>query len=474
MEEKRKNDEAAIRDFLAERMDQLPQLISNLEDVLREIRSDEQAFFAIAPQDGGPTALALIRRVLNKRRLRGLNSLSQIELINTEFPLLKTGKGGFQPSADILARSCRDGRLFVIEVKQLMETERQAVTELSAYSHGLNIRLWNLARSDYAWVPICTEWRTTVRAGFANEAIWNHRPVLPMRCRVTKEHNGSLTGVALELLSLVEDVPEPLALSQFAWASFDTMTFELSRMPSAPRTIVDFMASTAARMGFSGCVLYGESTAGNSFPFPYVYAISVHNPFSAARLAAQLKLVCSDKDSGGEIEMRKHVKDNLWDWHDIDFMTMESVAEPSFTREIADDIEAEGRFEEAQTLRADASKDYLSIRNLAESSLERTTELFEEIRAHLSLFCKFEVRMPILKTIRDGGGVPITLKHISYFGLLQDVVYERVLWESNTRKNEQRSADDLAKFDALTAIGDPEYFFEFMSLMNFEHNSQTQ
>ena len=147
---KNEGDEALIRDFLAERINFLPSFVVNLQSVKKDLEKEEVAFVKISRDQGGPTAFDLIRRILAKRNLRGLESFHSLELIDTEFALLDTGKGGFQPSADILMRCPFDNKLFVVEVKRLVGTERQAVTELSAYSHGLHNRFWNLSPRDLA------------------------------------------------------------------------------------------------------------------------------------------------------------------------------------------------------------------------------------------------------------------------------------------------------------------------------------
>ena len=239
------NEESKIRDFLAKNLDLLPTLVSNLTEVRDVLEREEEEFKAI-DHPGGPRPVDLVRRTLSRRNLRGLRSFYGLEVIEIEMPLLNTGQPGFQPSADILARCYEDSRLFLIEVKRMAATEREAVTELSAYTHGLNARIWNLTQSDYAWIPISSEWRTTVRAAFANEVIFANRPVLPMLCEVTQSETGAVTSVGLKLISLLQDVDEPTACAQFAWSCFDTLAFELQKEPAEPRALLEFISACAA------------------------------------------------------------------------------------------------------------------------------------------------------------------------------------------------------------------------------------
>ena len=467
-----RQEEALIRDFLAARLDHFADLIDNLRAVRDALDAEEQRFGSIRADNGGPSAAQLIRRVLAKRHLRGLGSINSIELIDTEFGLLRTGKSGFQPSADILARNPIDNRLFLIEVKQLVGTERESVTELSAYSQGLLIRFWNLSAADQTWIPICTEWRTTVRAAFANEALWQNRSVLPMLCKVKKSPKGVVKEVKLELLSLLDDIEEPTALAQFGWYCFDTIALEFHEEPSDPSALANYLATTAARFGFSGCVLYGESLAGKAFPDPYVFAIAIQNPFSAALKARQLKIVRDDKDHGGLAKMRREVKEPIWDLFDIDFSTMMDRESPTVLLAAADQQEGQGNHELASQLRAEAQEEYHSVQEMADASRSRDFAFMEEVRANLRPFCSFRMSTPSLKGLFSQG-IPVLLDHVSYFGLMQEVVYERLYWEVLNAEGEDGPVTGDIKGGPMGAIESPQFFFDFMELMNFEHGLQS-
>ena len=215
--------EDLIRDYLAERIADLPSLVRNVEEVREDLRRREEVFFRIDPREGGPSAHDLLRRIIARRNLVGLDVFRDLRLLGTEFKLLKTGLRGKQPSADILTIQNEMGVFFVPEIKQDEGAERQAVTELGAYSQGLQNRFWGLCPADHVWMPISTEWRTTVRAGFANEIVWGNRAILPMRCQVAygKDEEGNLASVTdlrLELINVVDELSEKRALAQFARA----------------------------------------------------------------------------------------------------------------------------------------------------------------------------------------------------------------------------------------------------------------
>jgi hypothetical protein len=250
------------------------------------------------------------------------------------------------------------------------------------------------------------------------------------------------------------------------------MELVLSQKPSNPRTLVEFISSLAARQGFSGCVLYGESLAGKAFPYPYTYAVAVHNPFIGALKSRQLEIVRVDQHKGGPVEMRKQVKEPLWPWHDLDFKSMEDRTTPDILLEIANQAEQAGNDNEALKRRQEAEEPYLSLQDMASASRSRTTGLFEEIKARLELFCSFTVGAPSLKGFLEQT-VPVLIDHVSYFGLMQEAVYQRLQWEVlAAEEGDGPIIGDLGG-DPVHAIGSPDFFFQFMELMNFEHDCQT-
>lgn len=468
-------EEAKIRDYLAKILPSITDNISNLQQIKDELRVADASFQQISPDQGGPTALDLLRRILTRRNQKGLDSLHDLELIDTEFVLLDTGKPGFQPSADILAMCRENSRLYLFEVKQLTETERQAVTELSAYSHGLNTRIWNLGPADYAWIPVSTKWKTTVRAAFANEVLFAQRAVLPMRCETHKDANGDVDGIDLQLLSLVEDIDEPTALSQFAWECFDVTTFEMAQKPADFRTLVEFVSTFSARHGFSGVVVYGESIVGEHFPYPYIIVLAVHNPLLGTLKRRQLEIIRDSDDAvhGGLINMRKAVKDHVLDWHDIDFRTMQDRDADYVFESMARQAEEQGRIAEAEEYRKRGSEAYVSMKEMARASGNRTGALFADIIQRLEQFCDFEVGSPNFKRLFTTE-LPVLADYVSYFGLMQEAVYERLLWEAShaTSLGDGPVMGGIG-CDSLYAITSPYLFFAFMELMNYEHDSQT-
>lgn len=474
--------EDLIRDQLAATIGDLPKFVVNLDAVSRDLQRREQAFFDIPPDDGGPSAHDLLRRILLKRNLVGLNALHDLRLLGTEFKLLSTGLRGKQPSADILAINDELGVLFLPEVKQDVGAERQAAAELGAYSQGLQDRFWGLSPSDHVWIPISTEWRTTVRAAFANEVVWGNRAILPMRCKVdfTTDGDGQPTGVKnldLELLDIVGEISEERALSHFAWDCFDCVEIAISQEVGDPRAFIDFIVATASRFGLSGYVLYYEHVADRKNPYPYVFHVAASNPFRAALKERQLHTILQDDripaGRARSIQMRKDVGGGLWGWLDIDLQSGKTV-EAGTIRELAERAEDEGKPEKVKKLLAEL-EGFESVSEIASASGNRINRLFKEIRSRLELFLpRFEIGSPSSASwlydptfLRE-----YAIRHCGYFGLMGEAVYERLAYEFRKAKGGQGSVIADLGGDPIRLVSDPSFFRAFMELMNYQHDCQ--
>jgi hypothetical protein len=309
--------EAALRDYIANHIENLPELIGNLSRYRSGLEKKIQHFLADDYEDFGPLPHHLIHRILQKRARMAVTSLSCLKLVDIEVPLLSTHKAGYQPSADILAVNFEDGTLFLLEIKQAVGTEREMGTELAAYSHGLQQRLWGLAPCDHVWIPISTEWRTMPQAAIANESIFSHRIILPLRCK--NIWSGSkLLLTRLQILDLIPLLDEPLCLSLFAWDCFDCYYIAIKKAPIEPQHFLQFIASTGNRLGLSGFTLFCSSNIPGALSYDYGIIICVFNPIRGAFKRKQLELV---RKYSGKRRMRMETKNSLWHGFDFDLRT---------------------------------------------------------------------------------------------------------------------------------------------------------
>lgn len=460
-------DENAIRDWLAVNIQRLPELVTNVDQVKSILETVEQEFQE--PHDYGPPPLLLLRRIIARRMHAALDCLVEpIELIGTEVPLLSTpGVRGKKPSADLLAQNTELGCLLLVEVKRDVGPERQAVTELAAYSAGLQGRYLGLAPMDHVWVPIAVDWRQTVRAAFANEAVWARRVLLPMNATI-KSTASSVKDVALELLNLTSELDEAAALSQFAWACYDCTHVALAEKPSDPRALLGFIGSTAARLGLSGFCIYTTSNLGKAFPYPFGVVIAVHNPFRGALKQRQLMTVRDDPNHG-VIGMRKCVKHSLWDGFDIDLKTNEEGwYDPFGGGPDSPEDEAIGVAPEIEPAR--------SLEHLALASSNRHGALIGELQSRLKLMAGAELSAPSLKGLMEDGEFHLqnAFEQVGTFGLFQEAFEDRVLWECSHAKGGDGPVIGGIGTDAFAAVARWDVLIEFLELMNFQHDCQVE
>lgn len=461
-------DEIAIRDWLAANVERLPKLVTNVAQTKSTLKAVETEFHG--QHDYGPSAVLLLRRIIARRMHAALDCLTEpIDLIGTEVPLISTpGIVGRKPSADLLAQNAELGCLLLVEVKRDVGPEREAVTELAAYSSGLQGRYLGLAPMDHVWVPIAVDWRQTVIAAFANETVWARRAVLPMKASI-RSTGSTVKDVSLELLDLTSELDEAAALSQFAWDCYDCTHVALADEPGYPRALVGFVGSTAARLGLSGFCIFTRSNLGKALPYPYGVVIAAHNPFRGALKQRQLMTVRATPDHG-DIGMRKFVKKRLWDGFDIDLKT-HADAWRDLPGGGPDDPESEATPADPEIEPA------RSLEQLALASENRHRALIAELRSRLTLMADIELSAPSLKGLMDDGGFHLqnAFDQIETFGLFQEAFEDRVLWEcSHATQHGDGPVMGGIGTDAFAAVARWDVLIQFLELMNFEHDCQVE
>lgn len=455
----KKVNEAKIRDFIANRITDLRSFIMNYDEVRQRLINAENNFLQISTEEGGPTAKDLIKEIIGRRNLQGLNRLYDLKLIATEFPLLSSSKPGKKPSADLLALNQETGTLFLIEIKKSPQTERESIMELSAYTQGLQKRYWGLSSADLIWIPICTDWRLTVSEAFSYHIVWNQESILPMEALLNIV-DDKIESISLSILNLVTDFPEELALSLFSWATFDGLSINLPIRPSDPRNFVNFIVSTASRLGYSGFVLYTSSNLSNNIPYPFGFLVGTYNPFKGFLKRKQLQIV---RESTDIIEMRKHVKKPLWFGHDVDFKTGDDLWDDF--NSFLDNINNE-------------EKNTISTSELSSSSENRISPLYKELKSRLNLFVKdFEISSPDVHSLLYDKNFHLLnfVEFVAYFGIMQEAVYDRLRYEfhHSSESGDGPILGDLGG-DPLRLSSSFTFFSDFMDLMNYDHECQVR
>jgi hypothetical protein len=462
-----------LRDHINNIFYDLRDHISNFGDFEKLLAEVEGGFFELSPLNGGPGPVDIIKRIVMRHMLSSLKDFRDFDSLGTEVRLLDTGKAGKQPSADIIGIQCEMGFFVIPEVKQDRVAERQGATELAAYSQGLQDRFWGMSAIDQVWIPISTEWRKTVRAAFVNEILWAARRVVPLHCAVTFAADDSVTACNISLVSLIEDVDEPTALSQFNWQCFDSLVISFPKAIPDHQGLTGFLSATAARLGLSGFVLYSDDPQ-SKYNYPFQIVMGVHNPFLGCLKRRQLQKVLEDdriQVSDQRRAMLHQVGKGFWGWHDMDLLSGRDV-EAGVLEELAVRAEDEGRDDEARNYRQQLDE-YESLESMARASSNRINRLYEELKPRLKLFSpEFELSTPHMATLLLQKRSDYRFTHAACFGLFQEAMHERLLYEGELLKGNAAAIMAVSKLAPWVMSSNPETLFEFMDLMNFAHATQ--
>jgi hypothetical protein len=206
--------EDTIRDELATKIDPdtapLSNLIQNFDTYKNALKVSIQNFLA---KPESPGAKELFEQVTRKKQLYGLEAIPYLKIVDKEFRLLKTGKRGKKPSADILAFEPETGSLCVIEVKIDSSSERESITELSAYSQGINNRFFGFSSTDIIWLPISTEWRITTSSACAYQMLFRGSVILPLKLSI---NSTTKTIEHLDIEDVISQITSPQACALFS------------------------------------------------------------------------------------------------------------------------------------------------------------------------------------------------------------------------------------------------------------------
>lgn len=219
---------------------------------------------------------------------KGLELIEDLELIGEEFVLLQTERRvGKQPSADLLAYRLEDYCLAIIELKISNVAERQSITKLSAYNQGLQNRYRGLSALEVLWIPVSTEWRTTLVAALEFQMIWNRIMAVPLKLRYS--HNAKqtkVTSLELELFNPLSKIEETDHLSLFSYGCFDAFDYCLMEDIADKRGFTNYVATICARYKVSGFVVYHQPV---DLMYPYGFTICIYNPYKGRMHSAVAK-----------------------------------------------------------------------------------------------------------------------------------------------------------------------------------------
>ncbi len=347
----------------------------------------------------------------------------------------------------------------ILELKIGHTQERQIVTELSAYSQGLQNKFRGLSFFDFIWIPISNSWRVMPKSAIEFQMVWNKVLCLPLTL------NYSLTGqdvqsVELQCFNPSSEIGIENYISLFTYNSYDALDFYATEPISNPDALNQFISSLCSKYNISGFSLYHKP---NDLMYSYGLTICVFNPYKSYLITRFLKWI---KENEGEAKMYENIKEinASTDFWDIDFKTDE------FKEWIFSEDQMEGK-----GLKHDAfwDKDFLSVGEFANNPENNKLNLLvDELKSHLQLIAgnKFAFGYPDFKTFFKNNTKENPVEKVIYFGFFQEIINQMLRFDfeklNKTGNNKKLEAIDIN--DPLIAISDFKYLEEFMKTMNYE------
>jgi len=310
--------ESIVRDYLCENFDSFHEKISNIEEFNNEIDKQKKEIYegelSIKISD-------LIKLVLTDKISGSTKNIEYYKLINSEFQLLHTGSNrGKQPSVDMLAYNTESLNLALLELKVSNSSEREAITELSAYNLGLQNKFQGLSNLQVIWIPISTEWRVTLRSAMEYSILWKNIQALPLQLDVTLE-NEVIQNLSLKIINPIRDVHEEDYRNLFSYECFDTFEYFTRFEVKSKDGFINYVTTIFNRQNINGFIIFHNTY--RSAPYPHGFTLCIYNPYKGHLHRKMLKDILEENTDLTCDDIMKSGKLVNTNYYDIDFKTDE-------------------------------------------------------------------------------------------------------------------------------------------------------
>lgn len=236
----------------------------------------------------------------------------ELEFLGCEVPLEKASNSTIR--ADFLALPLRKTSIVVIELKKSCQTERQAFTELLAYSNHITNLFPGMCKEDVTYVLISPMDTRIVREAFLQTLIFDKRPICALVPKLSDESDIS----TLKLFPWIPSLGDIVSFTQVAFhpCNLDVckVVWEYSEevWDAPPHSSTDdrlinqlnYVASMAAQAmeqqgihGFAYCSqLWSELS--ESLPFTNSLVVVGLNPYAIASSMYSRETGREEEDSG--------------------------------------------------------------------------------------------------------------------------------------------------------------------------------
>ncbi|GAB0523027.1 hypothetical protein BT08F39_44050 [Escherichia coli] len=167
------------------------------------------------------TAQLLIKNRINSKLSNLHSKLYGLEFIGCEVPLEQNSNSTIR--ADFLAIFCDDTGLAVIELKKSEQTERQAFTELLAYSNHMTTLFPSMTKNDSVYILISPMETRIARDAVIQSLIFDNRDIIALI--PTFSDPLDITSLKLELW-----IPDQTELATFSNIAFREDNFSVCKL----------------------------------------------------------------------------------------------------------------------------------------------------------------------------------------------------------------------------------------------------
>ncbi|CAM1351001.1 MULTISPECIES: hypothetical protein [Tenacibaculum] len=428
--------ELELQEYIESHFDEFQSYISNYDDFTNELEQQQNNIYS----NGDKILISdLIKFSAIKRLKVSFSMLNNLKLIAKEYPLLKTGKRGKQPSVDLIAHNDVNFCTALIELKINNVSEREAVSELSAYTQGLQNRFRGLSNLETLWIPISPEWRTTPKSAVEYILIWQNILVSPLKLYI---QNNDLTSIKLECYNPINEITEIECLNLFSYDCFDAFDIYLQNEVNSKKGLKSYITSICSKLNINGFVIFHEAEEG--MMYPYGFTLCIFNPYKAylhKKLSLEFVKHSGEKKYYEALAKTASIVD--FEYVDIDFLTDEIKEFYPKQKKVPDDVKIED-LNFFDLMPNGWNKDFLSIANFADNEVGiNINYVYNEIKDNLesngyvtkALGCPdFNILFNQLTEDRVESVLP--------FGVHQELIFNRVKIE-HRRKIHNNDIFDL-------------------------------
>lgn len=314
--------ESEVRDFITNNFSSFANYITNYEEFNNMLSSEKDLILHGISNPSKILISDLVKFTLIEKLKKSILHLADLTLIGKEFELLETPSGrGKQPAVDIIAYNSENFCLVLIELKISDSSEREAVTELSAYNQGLQNKFRGLSGLEVLWIPISNEWRVTTKSAIEFEMLWQNTLVMPLKMTLDKRNKkDKLRTIKLECFNPASDLSEIECINLFSYECFEA--FDYCTKGKIPNKVafINFVTGICNRQKINGFVIFHEPV---DMMYPYGFTLCIYNPYKGY-LHKKISLSFLEETSLDEyytaLEKHKVINTDIWD---IDFKTDE-------------------------------------------------------------------------------------------------------------------------------------------------------